>query len=212
MGSLAGIAFKTQSLAGFGDARRLVSQRLEKPADAVSVQRRAYEYRTDITGLQFGDEITEHEILLGIDVLEQLFHQHIVVIGDLLEHFETGLDLARLLLVRDFDNFAGGMFLIDVRAFECQVDKTGRNAVFPNRYLPDDQRHRRCRLQRLQQAPDAAAELVDLVDEQKMRNAAFFKGSQNCLQCGKFLVVGLCHDDGDINDCERSVGLALEFH
>ena len=82
-------------LAVFGDAeplarvldiRRLVAERLQEPHDAVAVERGADQHRHDLPGAQLGGEVGEDLVARRLDVLQQLLHQRVVVIGEALEH------------------------------------------------------------------------------------------------------------------------------
>ena len=74
--------------------RRLVAQRLQQPGDAVHAFRRAEEHRDDQVLLQVAGEAGVDLVRIGDDVFQQLLQQHIVEVGDRLQH--AG---ARLLLL-----------------------------------------------------------------------------------------------------------------
>ena len=92
----------TASLAGldaepsrrFVDARRLMPQRLEQPQHAIAAGGDADQHRTDQAVAQFLGEIVEHLVARRLDVLKQLLHQLVVVIGERLQHREARFFLA----------------------------------------------------------------------------------------------------------------------
>jgi hypothetical protein len=73
------------------DERRLVPQRLQQAQDAVAVLGRAQQHRHDQALAQVLGEIGEHLVARGLHVGEQLLHQLVVVVGELLEHLEARL-------------------------------------------------------------------------------------------------------------------------
>ncbi len=87
-------------VAGVADRRRFVPHRLEQPRHAVPLGRRAHQHRNDVALAQFARQIVENEVLWRLEVAEQLLHQRVVVVGELLEH-----RIARVFL---FLSHAGG--------------------------------------------------------------------------------------------------------
>ena len=84
-----------EPLARILDVRRLVAKRLQEPHDAVAVQRRADQHRHDLPGAKLGGEVGEDLVARRLDVLQQLLHQRVVVIGEPLQHGEARLVAAR---------------------------------------------------------------------------------------------------------------------
>ena len=72
--------------------RRLMAQRLQQPQDAVAVLGRAQQHRHDQAVLHLLDEIGEHLVARRLHVRQQLLHQLVVVVGELLQHMEARLD------------------------------------------------------------------------------------------------------------------------
>ena len=77
-----------------GDAGRLVAQRLEQAQHAVLAGGDAEQHRDDQPLAQFLGQIVEHLVARRLDVLEQLLHQLVVVIGQRLQHGEARFLLA----------------------------------------------------------------------------------------------------------------------
>ena len=107
---------------------------------------------------------------VGLDVLEQLLHQPVVVVGERLEHGEAGLDLAGASSSSMSIDLARGVLAIDEGALEREVDEAGDDAALPDRDVAQHQRHAARRLQHLERRADAGLGLVDLVEEQDARD------------------------------------------
>jgi len=125
----------------FNYSRSFVSQRLQQPQNSVSVHRRSDKNRADLTRTGFRDQIVKHLIRGRFDFVKQLLHQGIVVIRKRLEHGKSRFDLPSPFVVGDRHRLTFGMFPVNMRPLQRQVDKTGRDPVLPDRYLPEDQRH-----------------------------------------------------------------------
>ena len=136
-----------ETLAGLCDAGRFVADRLEQPADAVALLGRADQHRADRAAAHLLDEILEDGVAVGLDVLEQLLHQAVVVVGERLQHGEAGLGLARPVLVVHVDDLARRMLAVDEGALEREVDEAGDDAGLPDRDVAQHQRHAARRLQ-----------------------------------------------------------------
>ena len=138
------------------DERRLVTQRLQQPQDAVAVLGRAQQHRHDQAVLQLLGEVGEHLVARRLHVGEQLLHQLVVVVGQLLEHLEARLGLALLDGRGHLDDLGLGLRAIDEGALERQIDEAGGDAVLPDRDLPEHQRLGAGRLQDRQDVAHAA--------------------------------------------------------
>jgi hypothetical protein len=66
-------------------------------------------------------------------------------------------------------------------ALQREVDEAGDLLAFPDRDLPRDQRRDAHRLQRRREVADAAARLVDAVDEDEVRDAELVERAQRRL-------------------------------
>ena len=193
------------------DERRLVPQRLQQPQDAVAVLGRAQQHRHDQALAQVLGEIGEHLVARGLHVGEQLLHQLVVVVGELLEHLEARLGLALLHARRHLDHLGLRLRAIDEGALERQVDEAGGDAVLPDRDLPQHQRLGARRLQRGQDVAHLRVEGIDLVEEQEAGNAAVLELLQDQLQRRHALGIGLAHHDGRIAAGERERAFMLEL-
>ena len=176
------------------DKRGFVPQRLQQAEDAVAVLGRADQHRADQPVAQLLGEIVEHLVARRRHVLEQLLHQLVVIIGELLQHGE-----ARFLLARG------------ERDRECRSPRSAhardrRKARSSARSMkPVTMSFSQIgiwrstsglvagRLQHRHDVAHARLGLVDLVDEQEMRDAAIFELLEDQLQRRNLLLVGLAH-------------------
>ena len=142
-----------------------MAQRLHQAQYAVFAQRRAQQHRADQPLAQFPGEIVEHRIARRLDILEQLLHQHVVVVGQLLQHREAGFLFAVEIAAFQRDHFGRHVLAIDKGALQREVDEAGDQIAVPDRDLPQHQRHARGRLQRGERLAHALVGLVDLVQE-----------------------------------------------
>ena len=106
-----------------------MAERLEKPQDAVAVQRGADEDRHDLAGAQFDREVGEHLVARRLDVFQKLLHQRVVMVGEALQHGEARFVAQRPIAVLDGDHLALGMLAIDEGAVEREIDEAGDDAV-----------------------------------------------------------------------------------
>ena len=109
------------------------------------------------------------------------------------------------------DHFARRMLAIDIGALEREIDEPGDDVVLPDRHLAQHERLGRGRLEHRHDVADARLGLVDLVDEQEVRNAAIFELLEDQLERRHLLLVRLAHDDGRVASRERVGGVGLEF-
>ena len=159
-----------EALDGVGDGGRLVTQRLEQAQHAVGAGGRSDQHRADDAVAQLLGEIVEYLVARRRNVLEQLLHQLVVVVGQLFQHAEARFALAFEMLVERHD-LRGSVLLVDERAFQREIDEAGDDVVRPDRNLAQHQRHARRRLQDLQGLANALVGLVDLVQEQEAGDA-----------------------------------------
>ena len=114
---------RAEPFGGIGHAGRFMAQRLHQPQHAVLAQRRAQQHRTDQSFAQFAGEIVEHRIARRRDILQQLLHQRVVMIGELLQHREAGFLLAIEVAAFELDHFGGLVLAIDKGALQRQIDE-----------------------------------------------------------------------------------------
>ena len=194
-----------------GHERRLVAERLEQAEDAVAGLGRAEQHRADQPVAQLLAEIVEHPVARRRHVLQQLLHQRVVVVGELLQHGEARLLLQRRERVGNGHHLARRMLAIDVGALERQIDEAGDDVVLPDRDLAKHERLTARRLQHRHDVAHARLGLVDLVDEEEMRNAAILELLEDELQRRHLLLVGLAHHDRRVAGGERVGGVGLEL-
>ena len=193
------------------DGRRLVPDGLQEPRDPVTLGRRSHQHRHHMAFTQFARQIVEDEVLRRVDVADELLHQRVVVVGELLEH-----RIARLLLLgkdagRHLDDGGGRGLAVDEGALEREIDEAGGDAVLPHRNLAQKQGRAGRRLQHLERFAQAPARLVDLVEEQNPRDAELLELAQDDLQRGNLARVGFAHHDGRIADRQGVAHVVDEF-
>ena len=186
-----------ETLGGLGHAGRFMAQRLHQTQHAVLARGGAEQHRTDQPFAQFAGEIVEHRIARRRNILEQLLHQRVVVIGELFQHREAGFLLAVEIAAFQRHDFGSLVLAIDEGAFQRQIDEAGDQVAVPDRNLPQHQRNPRRRLQGRERLADALVGAIDLVEKQKARNAEILEFAQDDLKLRQLLLVGLAdHDRG----------------
>ena len=202
---------RAEPLCGLGNAGRFMAQRLHQPQHAVLAHRGAEQHRTDQAFAQFAGEIVEHRVARRLDILEQLLHQRVVVIGEFLQHREAGFLLAVEIAAFQRDDFGSLVLAIDEGALQRQIDEAGDQVAVPDRNLPEHQRHARCRLQGRERLADALGGLVDLVEKQQARNAEVFQFAQDDLQLRQLALVGLADHHRGIDRGNRGAHVVREL-
>ena len=89
-----------------GHGRRFVAQRLQQAGDAVAPVGRAEQHRHRMALAQFLAQIVEHLVARRLDLLDQLFHQRVVVIGQAFQHREARFAFRREFIGGNGDDFA----------------------------------------------------------------------------------------------------------
>ena len=200
-----------EALAGRVDVGRVMADGLEQAQHTVAFLRRADQYRRHGAAAQVGGEIVEDRVLGRLDLLQQLLHQLIVMVGQGLQHGEACLEFACLVVARDLGDLALGVFAVDVGALQREIDRADDDAVLAQRYLAQQQWHGAGRLQHLQRVAHARYRLVDLVEEKDARHAEIVELAHDELQRGDLLLIGLGDHDGDIAGGQDRLGLEGEF-
>ena len=193
------------------DSRRFVAQRLQQAAHAVGAGGGADQHRTDEAVAQFLGEVVEDLVARRRDVLEQLLHQLVVVIGERLQHLETRFFLAIEVDTLEIDDLGRRVLLVDIGPLEREIGEAGDRFVGPDRDLPQQQRHARRRLQRRERLAHALVDLVDLVEKQDTRDLELFEFAQDQLQLRDFLFVGLADHDGRIDRRQHRAHVVQEL-
>ena len=200
-----------EAVAGVADRRRFVPHRLEQPRHAVPLGRRAHQHRNDVALAQFTRQIVENEVLWRLEIAEQLLHQRVVVVGELLEHRIARVFLFLSHAGGDLDHLRGREFAVDERALEREIDKAGRNPVLPHRDLAQEKRRARGGLQEFERLAQASARLIDLVEEQDARQAELLELAQDHLKRRDLARVGLAYDDRGVADRQRRMHVVDEL-
>ena len=184
-----------------------MAQRLHQAQHAVLARGRAEQHRADQALAQFAGEIVEDRVARRRNVLEQLLHQCVVVIGELFQHREPGFLLAVEIATLQRHDFGSLVFAIDEGAFQRQIDEARDQLAVPDRNLPQHQRDPRRRLQGRERLADALAGPVDLVEKQKARDAEIFQFAQDDLKLRQLFLVGFADHHGGIDrrDCRAHV-------
>ena len=167
--------FEFEAARRLSDKRGFMAQRLQEPQNAVAAFGRSQQYRANYTVFQFFSEIVKNLVARGRDIAEQLFHQLVVIIGELLQHLEAGFLFARRDLRRQFNDLAGRVFAVDISPLRGEIDEAGGNTVFPDRDLAQHQRLGAGGLQTWDDFAHLGREAVDLVQKQKVRQADIFE-------------------------------------
>ena len=203
--------FDAQTLRRFGRAGRFMPECLEQAQDAVAARGDTEKNRADDAFAQFLREIVEHLVARRLDILEQLLHQLVVVVGKRLEHLEARFFLAVEVFVLQLDDFGRRVFFVDKGALEREIDKPGDDVAVPDRNLPQQQRHARGRLQELDRFANALVGLVDLVEENEARNVLVFQLAQDQLQLRHLLLVRFADNDGRVDGRQHAAHILDEF-
>src|SRR5258705_6829268 len=187
-------------------------QRFHQAQHAVLARGRAEQHRTDQAVAQFAGEIVEYRVARRRNILEQLLHQRVVVIGELFQHREAGFLLAVKIAAFQRHDLGSLVFAIDKGAFQRQIDEARDQIAVPDRNLTQHQRNPRRRLQGCERLADALAGPVDLVEKQKARDTEVFEFAQDKLKLRQLFLVGLADYHRGIDRRDRSTHVVREFH
>src|SRR4051812_1562938 len=200
-----------ESFCGLRDTWRLVAQRFHQAQHAVFAGGGAQQHGADQPVAQFAGEIVEHGIARWLDVLEQLLHQRIVVIGELLQHREAGLLLAIEIAALKRDHFGGLVLAVNERALQREIDEALDQLILPDRDLAQHKRHARGGLEHLERLADALVGAVDLVEEQETRDLQLLQLAQDDLKLRQLLLVGFADYDCGIDRGQRGAHVVGKF-
>ena len=103
------------------------------------------------------------------------------------------------------------MLAIDKGAFQRQIDEARDQIAVPDRDLAQHQRNPRRRLQGRERLANTLVGAVDLVEEQKARNAQVFQLAQDDLKLRQLLLVGLADHDRGIDRRDRGAHVVREL-
>ena len=177
----------------------------------MAVLRRAEQHRADEPPAQVVGQIVENLVARRRHIRQELLHQLIVVVGELLQHMEARLLLALQHARRKLHDLRRRLRAVNVGALGSEIDEAGRDAVLPDRDLAQHERFGARRLQHGDQLAQRNLGGVDLVQEEEMRNAAVLELLQDDLQRRDALRVRLAHDDGRVARGQRKRAFMLEF-
>ncbi len=166
---------------------------------------------TDQAFAQFLGQIVEDLVARRRNVLEQLLHQLVVVVGQRLQHGEARGLLAVEGIAFERHHLRRRVLLVDEGALEREIDETGDDLAREGRYLPQQQLAARRRLQDPQHLVDGGIRLVDLVEKQETRDLLLFELAQDQLQLGNLLLVELAHHDRGVDRGQRRAHVVDEF-
>ncbi|MHC2402946.1 hypothetical protein ACVMGC_007490 [Bradyrhizobium barranii subsp. barranii] len=202
----------TETLCSFLDAGRLVAQGLHQAQHAVFTRGGTQQHGADLPLAQFAREIVEHRIARRLDVLEQLLHQRVVVIGELLQHREAGLLLAIEISAFERDHLGGLVLAVDERTFQREIDEALDQLALPDRDLAQHQRYARGGLECCQRLADALVGAIDLVEEQETRDLQLLQLAQDDLKLRQLLLVGLADHDRGVDSGKRCAHVVGELN
>jgi hypothetical protein len=111
-------------------------QRLQQAENAVCTARSPHQDRAHQTFAQFTGQIVEYLVARRLDVLQQLLHQLVVMIGKSFEHGKARGLFPVGGVAFERDDFRGGVFLVDKGAFEREIDKAADDFAGKCRDLP----------------------------------------------------------------------------
>ena len=176
------IARDTETRPHSGYVGRFVAERFEQPAYAIVAGRRPDEHGNDQALLQIALQVVEDFVARRRYIREQLLHEMLVVIRELLQHLVAGFAFASFRLVVHVDQLRSGVLAIDICALQREIDESCDDPVFPNRDLPQHQRLGRDLLQNCQSLAQRCIGLVDFVHKQRMRDVQIGEPLQIRLQ------------------------------
>src|SRR5262249_15323988 len=164
-----------KALGGFRDAWRFVPQRFHEAQHTVRTRRATEQHGANEAFAQLFGEVVKDLVARRLDVLEQLLHELVVVIRERLEHGKARglLPVERVALERH--DFGTRILLVDIGAFEGEVDEAADEIAGKGRDLPQQKLAARRRLQQRQRVVNGGIGLVDLVEEQKTRDILLFE-------------------------------------
>src|SRR6202171_1079398 len=203
---------RTETLCVLSHTGRFMAQRLHQAQHAVLAHRGAEQQLTDQSSPQFAGGIVEHRVARRRNILEQLLHQRVVVIGELFQHREAGLLLAVEIASFEGYDFGRLVFAIDEGALQRQIDETRDQFAVPHRNVSQHQRNPRRRLQCRERLADALVGAVDLVEKQKARDRQILEFAQDKLKLRQLAFVGFAYHHRGIDRRDRGAHVVRELH
>src|SRR6516225_3078892 len=204
--------FHSKPLGGFGDAGRLVTQRLKKAQYAVGARGGTHQHRAYEPLAQFAGQIVEYFVARRLDVLEQLLHQLVVVVGESFQHRKSRRLFQIGSVAFEWYQLRGSVFFVNKSALQRQINKAGDDVARKSRDLPQYQFGAGRRLQQIEHIPHSGIGLIDLVDEQDTGDFRVFQFAQDQLQLWNLLLVHFADDDGGIDRRQYRPHVVNELH
>ena len=189
-----------------------MAQRLHQPQHTVGARRRSHQHRTNQAVAQLLGEIIENLVAWRLDILEQLLHQLVIVVGERLQHGETRRLLAVERVAFKRDHFRRCVLLVDKRALEREIHEAADELAGEGRNLSQQELAARGRLQQRQHLVDSGIGFVDLVDKQEARNVLLLELAQDKLELRDLLLVQLANHDRRIDCRQRRAHVVDEFN
>ena len=156
----------------------------------------------------FAGEIGIDSRPIGYFVHQQRLEERIVMVGELFEHMGPLEALALGEIGRNVLLLGWLTGAVIIGALERDIDEAGDLLAIADRDPARDQRRRAHRLERLEQGLDRSPRLIDLVDEDHVRDAKALQLPQRGF--GKKGAIGVRIDDDDREvrrrDAERAIG------
>jgi hypothetical protein len=204
--------FEAEALGGVGHPRRLMAQRLHQAQHAIGACRRPEQHGAYQAFAQLLGKVVEDLVTRRLDVLEQLLHELVIVVGKRLEHGEARRLLAVEGVSLQRNHFRARMLAVYECSLEREIDEAADRLAGKCRDLPQQQLAAGGRLQQGEHVMDGRVRLVDLVEKQKARDLAVFKLAQDEVQLRHLLFVELADHDRGIDRGKRRAHLVHEFN
>ena len=197
-----------QGRGGFG---RFVTQRLQQAQHAPVMLRRADEHRHDRVVAQVLGQIAVDFLFGRNRVLKQLFEEHVVEIGQFLQQILARLFVAVPHVGGDFDQRGFLAGFVGIRPFGNEIDIAFDIVAVPDRNMAQNQRLLGHALKRFQHVLHRNMGMIDLVDEDHVRDVVFAKEMQQGSDHQRAVGIRIDDDDCYVGDHQGAARLALEL-
>ena len=189
-----------------------MAERLEQAQHAIGARRGAHQHRAHEPVAQLASEIVEYFVARRLDVLEQLLHQLVVVIGQRFQHGKSRRLFQIGGVAFERHHLRGSVFLVNKCTLQRQIDEPTDDLAGERRDLPQNELGARGRLQQIEHIADAGMGFVDLVDEQNAGNFPVFQFAQDQLQLRDFFLVHFADHHGGVDRRQYRAHVLNEFH
>jgi len=197
----------TKASRGRVGPRRVVAERFQETAHSEAVQRGAEEDRHDQVLPRLARQVFVDGFGIGRFVHQELLEKRVVMVGELLHQVEPRRLFALGQVRRDVGWLGRLAGPVVKGPLQRDVDEAADLLAVPDRYLPGEEGLAAHRLERFEDALDAAARLVDLVDEDHVRDAEPLEHAERRLGEDGALRVRIDDDEREVRrgDAERAV-------